>query len=155
MRWISYIQNMRLVTRAIALLIIPVFLPASVLSAAPLVWCVAGDEHAAIEISLSQHSHVGEQATGSTSADAADKRIIAVGEHENPCIDYDLKGLAIASASADVETVTTATLVPYGAQQASTLNSARLAALSPIRPPPQLSRLPAGLLELRTIKLRL
>lgn len=155
MRWISYIQNMRLVTRAIALLIISAFLPASVLSAAPLVWCVAGDEHAAIEISLSQHSHAGEQATGGTSADTANKRIIAAGEHEYPCVDYDLEGLAIASAGTDIETATTATLISYGAQQASTLNSARLAALSPIRPPPQLSRLPAGLLELRTIRLRL
>jgi len=83
---------MRRFAKIIAMLAIAVFLPSTVLNAAPLVWCVAGDDHRAIEFGISddwhghgQHSHL---------TVSGDELALPVGPdgHSHDCLDDELLG---------------------------------------------------------------
>ena len=128
---------MRKFVRIIALLAIAVFLPSTVLSAAPLVWCVAGDDHRAIEFGISDHWH-GHGRHWHVSV-SGDELAMPVGPdgHSHDCLDDELLG-PMASNAANILLFVPATVeIPvWAALSDSHTDTAPLLAKA-IRPPPK------------------
>lgn len=90
---------MRKFIHFIALLMVAVFLPSTVLNAAPLVWCIAGDDHRAIEFGISDewHGH-GHHQHGETAHDDHLGPDHSDG-HEHGCLDDQLIGPMVSNGA--------------------------------------------------------
>ena len=149
-------------SKLIAFLILTAFLPASILNAAPLVWCVAGDDHAAIEISVVEsshrvieHSHPVDDHAHHGDWHGQDQSHRSADHHSHVCIDFDLMSPALSAANADLD----ATLLHQLQHSRAKVAQFATGALSDpgplIRPPPEQHHGTPALAHLRTTKLRL
>ena len=128
---------MRKYAKIIALLAIAVFLPSTMLSAAPLVWCIAGDDHRAIEFGITDDWHgSGHHSHMSVSGDELAQPVGPDGHHHG-CVDDQLIG-PMASNAVKVSVFVPATVeIPiWVALGDSHVDSAPLLAKA-IRPPPE------------------
>ncbi len=128
---------MRKFVRIIALLAIAVFLPSTVLSAAPLVWCVVGDDHRAIEFGISDewHGH-GHHSHGALSGNESAMPAVP-GEHSHGCLDDQLIGPMVSNAvKVPVFIPGTVEIPVWAALRVSQPGNAPLLAKA-IRPPPK------------------
>jgi len=127
---------MRKYAKIIALLAIAVFLPSTILNAAPLVWCVAGDDHRAIEFGISDHWHGhGQHSHVSVSGDELAMPVGPDG-HSHDCLDDQLIGpIASSAAKAPVFVPATVAVPVWAALSDAQLSGAPLLAKA-IRPPP-------------------
>lgn len=146
---------MKRFAKFIALLAIAVFLPSTVLSAAPLVWCVSGDDHRAIEFGISGHWHGdGRHLHISVSGDEA-RLPTGPDGHSHGCLDNALLG-PMASSGAKVPVfVPPASKSPVWAVTAVQRSADVSRIARAIRPPPRRTSNDARLALLSTTRLLL
>ena len=155
MYWCGPRRKMSRVAKVIALVVLAAFLPSSILSAAPVVWCVAGDDHAAIEISIAKRQHAQAGQAGEHHVHAADAAHAPRDKQPDPCFDYDLIGSALQTGTVHLDTPALGNAVSCVTPTQARLHRTILPSATAIRSPPSKRSVSAGLLELRTIKLRL
>jgi hypothetical protein len=139
---------MRFAAKFVVFVMLATFLPASLLNAAPIVWCVAGDDHSGLEL-----SHDGLQQTAVTQTNETGAR--QSDHHEAPCVDYDLIGVAITAAAVDSESPALAAADSHHTPaRFQRYPAPHLMALR-IQPPPMANAVSARLRHIRTTILRL
>lgn len=128
---------MRKFAKIIALLAIAVFLPGTVLNAAPLVWCVAGDDHRAIEFGISDDWH-GNGHRSHRALSGEDSATPAVpDEHSHGCLDDQLIG-PMASNAVKVPVFIPATVeIPVWVALSDSHGDTAPLLAKAIRPPPK------------------
>jgi hypothetical protein len=103
---------MRKYAKIIAILAIAVFLQGTMLNAAPLVWCVAGDDHRAIEFGISDDWHGHDQYSHVTVSGEELAMPVGPDGHTNDCLDDELLGPMASSVAKVSVFVPTASQLP-------------------------------------------
>jgi len=139
----------------VAMVVLAAFVPGSVLSAAPMVWCAAGGDHAATEIKLVKrwHSHAG--AGGDHRLHALASTSFNVDGHSHPCLDYELIALAVSAKVNDLDAVAVTNASPSEVAIKIDLADAAPLSISRARAPPRRNCDPPHLSSIRTTILRL
>ncbi len=146
---------MNRIAKYVAMVVLAAFVPGSVLSAAPMVWCAAGGNHAATEIKLVKrwHTHVGADDAHRLHAIASTS--FNVDGHSHPCLDYELIALAVSAKVDDLDAAATTNASPSDAAIKIVLADPAPISINRARAPPRRNCDPPHLASIRTTILRL
>jgi len=141
--------------KIIALLVLAAFLPSSVLNAAPVVWCVAGDGHAGLEIKINKQAHTHVHPSDAHHGHSIGSASTHKNDHSHACLDYQLISSIGQTKSNDIDAKAFGDKICWGVEtKIDHRNLLRFAAKPARAPPDQLLASPR-LISIRTMMLRL